>query len=45
MLSVSNLQVSYGAIAALSGISFEIQQGSIATLIGGNGAGNIRCGG
>ncbi|MBI5770721.1 MAG: ABC transporter ATP-binding protein [Verrucomicrobia bacterium] len=40
MLTVSDLQVSYGAIAALSGISFEIKQGSIATLIGGNGAGN-----
>jgi branched-chain amino acid transport system ATP-binding protein len=39
MLAVSDLQVSYGAIAALSGISFEIKQGAIATLIGGNGAG------
>ena len=39
MLSVSDLQVSYGAIAALSGISFEIPQGAIVTLIGGNGAG------
>jgi branched-chain amino acid transport system ATP-binding protein len=39
MLSVSNLQVSYGAITALAGISFEIKQGAIVTLIGGNGAG------
>jgi len=39
MLAVSDLQVSYGAIAALSGISFKIEQGSIVTLIGGNGAG------
>ena len=39
MLSITDLQVSYGAISALSGISFEIKQGSIATLIGGNGAG------
>ncbi len=39
MLSVTDLHVSYGAIAALSGISFEIPQGSIVTLIGGNGAG------
>ncbi|MEY2878792.1 MAG: hypothetical protein RLZZ15_1172 [Verrucomicrobiota bacterium] len=39
MLQVSDLHVSYGAIAALSGISFEIKQGAIATLIGGNGAG------
>src|SRR3954469_185809 len=39
MLSVTDLQVSYGAISALSGISFTIEQGSIVTLIGGNGAG------
>ena len=39
MLSVSELSVSYGAISALSGISFTIQQGSIVTLIGGNGEG------
>jgi branched-chain amino acid transport system ATP-binding protein len=39
MLSVSDLHVSYGAIAALSGISFQIEQGAIVTLIGGNGAG------
>ncbi len=39
MLQVSDLQVSYGAIAALAGISFKIPQGAIATLIGGNGAG------
>jgi branched-chain amino acid transport system ATP-binding protein len=39
MLAVSDLHVSYGAIAALSGISFEIKQGDIVTLIGGNGAG------
>ena len=39
MLSVSDLQVSYGAISALAGISFQIPAGSIVTLIGGNGAG------
>jgi branched-chain amino acid transport system ATP-binding protein len=39
MLSVSDLHVSYGAISALSGISFKIDAGSIVTLIGGNGAG------
>lgn len=39
MLSVSDLSVSYGAINAIAGISFEIQQGDIVTLIGGNGAG------
>ncbi len=39
MLSVSDLQVSYGAISALSGISFQVKPGAIVTLIGGNGAG------
>jgi branched-chain amino acid transport system ATP-binding protein len=39
MLSVVDLHVSYGAISALNGISFDIEQGSIVTLIGGNGAG------
>ncbi len=39
MLTVSDLHVSYGAIAALTGISFEIERGAIVTLIGGNGAG------
>ncbi len=39
MLTVSDLHVSYGAISALSGISFAIEPGSIVTLIGGNGAG------
>ena len=39
MLAVTDLSVSYGAIAALNGISFQIDRGSIVTLIGGNGAG------
>jgi branched-chain amino acid transport system ATP-binding protein len=39
MLQVSELQVSYGAIAALGGISLKVDQGAIVTLIGGNGAG------
>ena len=38
MLTVSDLHVSYGAINALSGVSFTIPQGAIVTLIGGNGA-------
>jgi branched-chain amino acid transport system ATP-binding protein len=39
MLEVKDLHVAYGAIAALSGISFQIPQRAIVTLIGGNGAG------
>jgi branched-chain amino acid transport system ATP-binding protein len=39
MLTVTNLQVSYGAISALGGISFSIEAGRIVTLIGANGAG------
>ena len=39
MLSVTDLQVSYGAIAALAGVSFHVNEGAIVTLIGGNGAG------
>ena len=39
MLSVCDLHVSYGAIKAVRGISFDIKQGEIVTLIGANGAG------
>jgi branched-chain amino acid transport system ATP-binding protein len=39
MLSVENLQVSYGNIKALHGISFKINEGEIVTIIGANGAG------
>jgi branched-chain amino acid transport system ATP-binding protein len=39
MLEVKNLQVNYGAIAALHGISLSVSKGDIVTLIGGNGAG------
>ncbi|MGZ4962103.1 MAG: ABC transporter ATP-binding protein [Limisphaerales bacterium] len=39
MLEVKNLKVNYGAINALHGISLEVKQGDIVTLIGANGAG------
>ena len=39
MLEVKNLEVCYGVIRALHGISFEVQQGQIVSLIGANGAG------
>lgn len=39
MLEINNLNVSYGAITALHGISLRVEQGSIVTLIGANGAG------
>lgn len=39
MLSVKNLQVSYGKITALHGITFNIQKGEIVCIIGANGAG------
>jgi branched-chain amino acid transport system ATP-binding protein len=39
MLELKDLHVSYGSIAALHGISLRVEQGSIVTLIGANGAG------
>jgi branched-chain amino acid transport system ATP-binding protein len=39
MLSITNLTVSYGAVAALRGVSIEVPRGQIVTLIGANGAG------
>lgn len=39
MLNVSNAVVRYGAITALHGITFEVNQGEIVALLGANGAG------
>lgn len=39
MLTISDLNVYYGAIHALKGVSLEVGEGEIVTLIGGNGAG------
>ena len=39
MLKVSGLRVAYGGIQAVKGVSFEVRQGELVSLIGANGAG------
>ncbi len=39
LFSISNLEVSYGSIAAIKGISLEVKKGEIVTILGSNGAG------
>ena len=39
ILSIQDLKVNYGGIEAVKGISFDVPEGEIVTLIGANGAG------
>lgn len=39
LLSVQNIHTSYGAIQALRGVTFQMQEGQVVSLIGANGAG------
>ena len=39
LLDVVDLQVRYGAITAIKGISFDLREGEIVALLGANGAG------
>ncbi|MBI5959695.1 MAG: ABC transporter ATP-binding protein [Chloroflexi bacterium] len=39
LLSVRDLHISYGSIKAVHGVSFDVEEGEIVTLIGANGAG------
>ena len=39
MLKVTDLEVCYGVIRAIKGISFEVNKGEVVALIGANGAG------
>ena len=39
MLKVNDINVYYGAIHAIKGVSFQVSEGEVVTLIGANGAG------
>ena len=39
MLKINDLTVGYGAITAVKGLSLEVREGEIVSLIGSNGAG------
>ena len=39
LLTVNDIHVYYGSIHAVKGVSFEVNEGEVVTLIGANGAG------
>ncbi|MEY3155848.1 MAG: hypothetical protein RL109_2267, partial [Pseudomonadota bacterium] len=39
ILSLSNVEASYGPVQAIRGVSLKVPQGSIVTVLGSNGAG------
>ena len=41
MLAVNDIHVYYGSIHAVKGVSLEVNEGEIVTLIGANGAGEV----
>jgi branched-chain amino acid transport system ATP-binding protein len=43
LLEIKDLHVSYGGIQALKGISLEVDEGEIISIIGANGAGSPPC--
>jgi len=43
MLNVKDIVVHYGGVEAVKGISFDVEAGSITTLVGANGAGKSTC--
>jgi branched-chain amino acid transport system ATP-binding protein len=38
LFKISDLEVSYGSISAIKGISLEVKRGEIVTILGSNGA-------
>ena len=39
LLTVDNLRAYYGQVQALHGVSFSLEEGTVTTLLGANGAG------